>query len=332
MISPDLQRISAKVRAQPWRWLALPAGLFLVATLYLSFRPGASYEAPKLAYPELLAATTTLAGNERRYQHTLEERQKLIEKEGGSQIDVFPPPHGRYYVLWDFFIPGFSCPHPTYRIGLLADGGKWVCGFGRVLQSRPNCIVYSLNSATPSYSSFELGILQKSSACEIYAFDDNTAPSKWPWGETDVGDTDFLAARIHFNEFAISNPTAKKNRSLRDVMRGFSHDWIDILKMDLHGSEFATLLAIIAENGDEPLPFGQLLLTVNVPHADDMTTVAHFQDWFTRLECAGLRPFYFEVSMMDVNNRRGEPGVVYWSFMNIRGTHALVDDSWPELP
>jgi hypothetical protein len=88
---------------------------------------------------------------------------------------------------------------------------------------------------------------------------------------------------------------------------------------------------MIADYPDEPLPFGQLILTVNIGLSDrkaisptttnissipvntDMRTVGHFNDWFTRLECAGLRPYYFEVSMNDVNNRRLEPSIVYVS-------------------
>ncbi|KAJ7880849.1 hypothetical protein B0H13DRAFT_1580990, partial [Mycena leptocephala] len=226
--------------------------------------------------------------------------------------------------LWDFFIPAFTCPFPMYRVGTLADGGKWVCGLDRVLQNRPNPIIHSLNEKTPSYSSFEQDIIERSPGCQIYGFDSNATldvASKWPRGEIDVA-TDLL--RYQFNYYSISDPTATKYRSLQSVMREFGHDWIDILKVELKGSEFATLLAIIADKHDEPLPFGQLAIKGRIGLSDHMKTVEHFSSWFTKLECAGLRPYYFEVSMMDVNNRRGEPSL--WSFMNIRGRHALVDD------
>ncbi|KAJ7920281.1 hypothetical protein B0H13DRAFT_2423758 [Mycena leptocephala] len=39
------------------------------------------------------------------------------------------------------------------------------------------------------------------------------------------------------------------------------------------------------------------------------------------------RPYYFALNILDVNNRRVEPSIAYWSFMNIRGSHALVDDT-----
>ncbi|KAF7341171.1 Methyltranfer-dom domain-containing protein [Mycena venus] len=352
MLSPDiLQRVNRKMLAQQWRWLALSGACLLVFTVYLcsappSLQPGHDADTPpKFVYGDLLTTTNanncslpielggtsrlarTLEGNERRYQHMIVERGKNYHQVGGIWYQ-------RANLLWDYFIPAFSCPFPMYRVGSLAEGGKWVCGVERILHSRPNCIIYSLNDQSPSYSTFEENILQRSPGCQIHAFDANAtrdAPSKWPWGETnDVGH--LFSSRVHFYHFAISDPTAKEYRSLQSVMRGLGHDWIDILKIDLKGAEFATLLAIIADNQDEPLPFGQLIVTVQTGLTDDMKKVSHFSDWFTRLECAGLRPYYFEVSMMDVNNRRDEPSLVYWSFMNIRGRHALVDDSLPEYP
>lgn len=44
-----------------------------------------------------------------------------------------------------------------------------------------------------------------------------------------------------------------------------------------------------------------------------MATVGQFRRWFMELERAGLRPFYFEVSAVDVNTLYGEPSVVYVS-------------------
>ncbi|KAJ7888827.1 methyltransferase domain-containing protein [Mycena leptocephala] len=260
----------------------------------------------------------TLEGNEKRYQFTIVEREKLIEKWGGRHIPAFPPPHSLFYVLWDFFIPSFTCPFPMYRVGLLADGGKWVCGLDRVLQNRPNCIVYSLNYQTSAYSTFEQDMLKRSPGCRVY--------------ETDVVIDSKLKSRVHFNHFSVADLTVVRYRSLQSVMKKFGHNWVDILKIDLEGSEFATLVSIIADSQEKPLPFGQLLLEVHIGWSEDMTTVDHFSRWFTRLERAGLRPYYFEVSTMDINTLRVEPAVAYWSFMNIRGRHALVDDGLPEYP
>ncbi|KAJ7912168.1 hypothetical protein B0H13DRAFT_1875100 [Mycena leptocephala] len=287
----------------------------------------------------------TLEGNEKRYQRMLVERELLIEKSGGKQIVAFP---GEYVFLavphTEAAVPGTSS-FQHFRVPSNVSR-KWVCGLDRVLQHQPNPIIYALNDKTPAYSSFEQDIIERSPGCQIYAFDANAVPeiaSQWPWGTTDVA-ADLLWSRVQFNHYAISDPSAKQYRSLRSVMREFGHDWIDILKVHLslsvflfllqcraQSSEFDTLLAILADNKDAPLPFGQLIIKLHVGLSERMKTVEHFSAWFTKLECAGLRPYYFEVNMLDVNNRRAEPSVAYWSLMNIRGRHALVNDGLPEL-
>jgi Methyltransferase domain len=48
----------------------------------------------------------------------------------------------------DFFIPAFQCPHHVERIGVLGDGGKWVCGVERIAKQE-KCVIYSFG-AVPS--------------------------------------------------------------------------------------------------------------------------------------------------------------------------------------
>ncbi|KAF8176715.1 hypothetical protein K438DRAFT_1681961 [Mycena galopus ATCC 62051] len=343
-----MQRVNWKMVAQS-PWPKLSAAFLALFTLYLLAR-GAVKSHPVSKYHDVLSTANssalmnhggtsrlvrTLERSEKLYQVMMVERDKYIDKNGGKDLPAFPTPGGLYYVLWDFFYPAFPCMFPWYRVGLIADGGKWVCGLDRVLQSRPKPIVYSLNYQAPLYSSFELDMLARSPGCQIYAFDANAthdAPSKWPWGETDAVIDPKMRSRVHFNHFAVADLKETKYRSLHSVMRDFGHDWVDILKMDLEGSEFATLVSMIADSQEEPLPFGQLLLTVHVGWSQDMMTVGHFDRWFNRLERAGLRPFYFEISMMDVNTLRQEPAVAHWYFINIRGRHALLDDGLPEYP
>ncbi|KAJ7111980.1 hypothetical protein C8R44DRAFT_883012 [Mycena epipterygia] len=137
----------------------------------------------------------------------------------------FPPDHTQFYVLWDFFIPAFTYPFPMYSVGTLADGGKWVCGLER-------------------------DVLERSPGCLVYAFDSNSTEAdarKWPWGETNDGIDGKLTSRVHFNHFSVADLTAKHHRSLESVMGQFGHDFVDILKIDLEGSEFATLVSIISD-------------------------------------------------------------------------------------
>ncbi|KAF7312626.1 Methyltranfer-dom domain-containing protein [Mycena indigotica] len=343
----SIPRINWKAIPQT-SWHKIYVGVVLLFTFYLLANTARSYNGSKkfhdvlatpawdrpalLQRPGTSRLVRTLEGNERRYQETILKRALVIEKEGGKYIVPFPPPRSKFYVLWDFFIPAFTCPFPTYRVGTLVEGGLWVCGLERVLNSRPKPIVYSLNYATPAYSSFEQDMLRRSPGCEIYGFDANATAIgalRWPWGDANNMQSD---ARVHFNKFGIADNNATQYRSLDSVMKHFGHDFVDILRIDLEGGEFPVLTSMIADNGDKPLPFGQLLLEFHVGWSEDMSTVDKFSKWWERLERAGLRPFYFEISMMDVNNMRKEPAVVYFSFINIRGRHALLDDSLPEYP
>lgn len=73
------------------------------------------------------------------------------------------------------------------------------------------------------------------------------------------------------------------------------HTFIDILKVDIEGAEFATLSSMIKYYKEHklPLPFGQLQLEI---HADKMS-FADFLKWWEDLEEAGLRAFHTEVSI-----------------------------------
>jgi len=103
------------------------------------------------------------------------------------------------------------------------------------------------------------------------------------------------------------------------------HTFIDILKLDIEGSEFDVLDSIFKEYKGRPLPFGQLQLEVHV----GSKSFADYLHWWERLEAAGLRPFWTEPNLPDVNYYRHEPTVAEWSFINIRGNHILVNQPEP---
>jgi hypothetical protein len=94
--------------------------------------------------------------------------------------------YGSY--LGDFFIPSFSCPFPVTRVGTMGDGGKWVCGYERVVHQK-DCVIYSSGTlfviftygalvlisrahlGVAQESSFEKAILERSKTCQIYGYD-----------------------------------------------------------------------------------------------------------------------------------------------------------------
>jgi hypothetical protein len=45
----------------------------------------------------------------------------------------------------DFFLPSFRCPHRVERIGIMGDGGKWVCGLERIAP-KSQCRIYSFGA------------------------------------------------------------------------------------------------------------------------------------------------------------------------------------------
>jgi hypothetical protein len=52
--------------------------------------------------------------------------------------------------------------------------------------------------------------------------------------------------------------------TLKTLMRGNGHDWIDILKIDIEGAEFKALTDLLVAYKGQPLPFGQLQLEIHV--------------------------------------------------------------------
>jgi hypothetical protein len=116
-------------------------------------------------------------------------------------------------ITGDFVIPAFSCPFPVRRIGTLGDGGKWVCGFDRVVK-QPGCVIYSfgmsfllIDRSTVSYensagveqeSSFEAEILTKSDSCKIHGYDYSVSN----WGPQ-LRYNPAFQSRISFNPYKL---------------------------------------------------------------------------------------------------------------------------------
>ncbi|KAF7345079.1 hypothetical protein MVEN_01671400 [Mycena venus] len=270
----------------------------------------------------------TLAGNELRYQEAY-----IVSVSG------IPSPVIRLGSLnWHHFI------------GTMGDGGKWVCGLERATH-RSNCVVYSMG--VERQSSFEQEILHQSEQCQVYGeprppyilplytnqklilraagFDFSVSE----WGPELRADT-AVNSRAHFYPWKIggadNHDANPKEYSLQGIMKEFGHDFIDIWKIDIEGSEFSALTAVIESFKGQPLPFGQMQIEIHIGYAQDTHTVGAIDKWWTMLEDAGLRPFWTELNLLDVNSLRRGPPVAEWSFINIRGKHALLDDSLPDYP
>lgn len=268
----------------------------------------------------------TLRYEETLYQDHLIQRKKLIQKwsENGRELKVFPD-SGEWYTIWDFVTPSFSCPFPVKRVGTLGDGGKYVCGFHRATQGRGldrQCVVYSFGVSDES--SFEAEILASTDNCQVYGYDFSVSQ----WGPEMRGNPAW-GSRIHFKPYKLGgvddSSVHPEIHTLGGLMKMNGHTFVDILKIDIEGSEFDLLNSLLnahfASGNNAPLPFGQLQIEIHL--WNNNLNFNQFLAFWERLENAGLRPFWTEPNLIWVNALGGKPGLSEWSFINTRGRHAL---------
>jgi hypothetical protein len=93
------------------------------------------------------------------------------------------------------------------------------------------------------------------------------------------------------------------------------HDWIDILKVDIEGSEFETFDAIMDDFGDV-LPFSQLQMELHV--REDMISFPDFLKWWERLESKGVYPWWTELNLNPTFSGDKDWASEY-CFLNTRG-------------
>lgn len=261
------------------------------------------------------------------YQGNIRDRLSFINDLGGAE-KVNPWPSGSgwtaEYTLWDFFLPVFECPRVTERIGKLGDGGKYVCGMD-VIAHKPAPVLYSFGVSTDS--SFEAAVLERAPSAQVYGYDfsvDSFGPQ--------IVNSRELQGRAHFHKWAIGGKDAHGPEydpnyqvyTIETLMRLNGHSFIDILKVDIEGSEFDVLGGIAQHylSRGLPLPFGQLQVEI---HAWDSTqSFADFLAWWELLERAGLRAFRTEPNLVYVNLMGAKPNLAEYSFINIHGNHELV--------
>jgi len=117
----------------------------LITTFYLLFVP---HQQPiQTFHVQDNSLETRVQRSHTIYDKLLVQREGLLKKWGPNPKDIalFPPDKSPWppYTVWDFFPPGFNCPHEVERLGALGDGGKWVCGLSRVAKkTRLHCLLF----------------------------------------------------------------------------------------------------------------------------------------------------------------------------------------------
>lgn len=270
------------------------------------------------------------------YERSIAQRRKIVQDVYGGDVSKIIPWEGLKggLYLWDYFPPAFNCPLRE-RFGKISDGGKVLCNLGAVARKK-DCVVFSFGVRDDV--SFEEELMKKSS-CTIYAFDPSVAAL--PNGATVMRHGDCVEAEggeggnggsIHFERMGLgsNNVVAKKStdynlQTLETLMRAKGVTTIDVLKIDIEGSEWEV--------------FRQLAAAGTLKHVNQLCIELHFKqqttnlngagsgvgdvfDFFHAVESAGLYAFSNEVNYNPPGFSNQKPYCIEYSF--VRATSSFL--------
>jgi Methyltransferase domain len=137
-------------------------------------------------------------------------RQRGRESRKGSEF---------FQYNWE---PTLSCASEQ-RIGLMGDGGKWICDAYRIAE-QVECNVISIGSANDW--SFEEAVHQLNPRCKIFTFDHTITPINQP-------------AFVNFHNIGIGTSDSGPILTLASALRkiGLEDKTVDIFKIDCEGCE-----------------------------------------------------------------------------------------------
>ncbi|TAQ86166.1 hypothetical protein B7494_g5521 [Chlorociboria aeruginascens] len=172
-------------------------------------------------------------------------------------------------------------------------------------------------------STFENEMLARIPSAQIFAFDfsvNSFGPQLSP----------SYQARAHFkkvglgaeDEFQSSPPFF----TLQTLMEQNGHTYIDILKIDIEGSEYDALDSFM--DSCEPsgvLPIGQVQIELHLVD-DEHVDFERFTNWWERLEGFGMRPTWLEVNLVAVTMGVGktDPRCVEYVWVNAHDEKSIL--------
>ncbi|KAG0373474.1 hypothetical protein BGX24_011647 [Mortierella sp. AD032] len=240
------------------------------------------------------------------YQRIIRQRHAMLQEKQFGTPNFNPWDEVMYY--WWYFPASFVCPHDIQHVGRLSDGGKWICGMSLYEEKpRAKCVMYSFGINDNTH--YEGEMLDRTD-CEIFAYDASV---------TSMG-PEATGPRAHFKPYFIGSTNhvdenGKTWKTLKTLMQENGHDWIDILKVDVEGSEYGTFDTIMEDFGDV-LPFTQLQIELHV--REDMVTFGNFLKWWEKLESRGVYPWWTELNLNPTYYGQRDWASEY-CFLNTRG-------------
>lgn len=214
------------------------------------------------------------------------DRRKYIYRlQDEENMQKYPDPI--YFTkIWE---PNFHCTYAR-RIGIMGDGGKWVCDVHR-MHSRDNCLIYSVGSN--GEFSFEVHMKNLLPQCEIHTFDQKiySCPNK---------------SCIFHNVIFGDGIQPNGSKDWMTIVKSLKHQnrVIDILKIDIEGGEYAFFPLLF--NAKKNLYPRQILIEL---HPTNITLVHGFFELlrqnnyviFSKENNLYAGPYFFEYAFLRLN-------------------------------
>jgi len=176
---------------------------------------------------------------------------------------------------------------------------------------------------------FEAEILSRSEKCRIWAYDFSVSGIG-----PEIAENPDYNKRVTFHQYRFDSFNRAKTdsspeyKTLDSILEENGHEFIDLLKIDVEGSEFAVLDQVLTAYEGRLLPFAQMQIEIHAwERVNTPTSFAEFFTFWKRLEDAGLRPFYHELNYQNSMTAK-RPDVIEYSFINVRAnsSYILSDD------
>ncbi|CAF4547309.1 unnamed protein product, partial [Didymodactylos carnosus] len=187
--------------------------------------------------------------NERKNVYNMQNRRNLLKTT-----------HSLFFLTnWE---PNFHCTFER-RLGHIGDGGKWVCDPYR-LQNKTSCLVYSAGSN--GEFSFEQDLKSLLPNCEIYTFD--------------RGIYNCPINICTYRQALIGNGIDNGTKTIEMLMRELNHQEreLDILKMDIEGSEYSLFMQMFNSTSTNEVYPRQILFEIHIGQRADHITHQIFDD------------------------------------------------------